>query len=301
HSASIARSNEAKAQSLATKEAKARGEADQKAEQLAREDYANRVNRAYREVQDDNVALAEDLLHGCAPERRGWEWHFVRRLCNAERRFLDLGNATVGSLAYSPDGTLVVSGSGTCFVEAVIKGATVEVWDVNSGQRRSILPGAKGTVVSVAINPDGKKVAAGCSAGLVLVWDLETGQTVWSRTEPGLHAMSVAFSPDGKSLAVGYGNYGWYQVGRVKVWDVASGKETKAFPGPRGGVNRVAFHPDGQRLAVAGSKVVEVWDLETDRKLQDLKGHEKWVYCLAYSPDGKWLATGGWDKTVKLR
>ena len=31
------------------------------------QDYVNRVNRAYREVQDDNVALAEDLLHGCDP------------------------------------------------------------------------------------------------------------------------------------------------------------------------------------------------------------------------------------------
>ena len=40
----------------------------EKAEQLAREDYVNRVNRAYREVQDDNVALAEDLLHGCAAQ-----------------------------------------------------------------------------------------------------------------------------------------------------------------------------------------------------------------------------------------
>ena len=33
----------------------------EKAELLAREDYVNRVNRDYREVQDDNVALAEDL------------------------------------------------------------------------------------------------------------------------------------------------------------------------------------------------------------------------------------------------
>ena len=86
------RKQRGEAQSLATKEAKARGDADakeriahEKAEQLAREDYVNRVNRAYREVQDDNIALAEDLLHGCPPERRGWEWHFVERLCNSER------------------------------------------------------------------------------------------------------------------------------------------------------------------------------------------------------------------------
>ena len=56
-----------------------------RAEDLAWEDYINRVNRAYREVQDDNIALAEDLLHGCPIERRGWEWHYVNRLCHPER------------------------------------------------------------------------------------------------------------------------------------------------------------------------------------------------------------------------
>jgi WD40 repeat protein/serine/threonine protein kinase/Flp pilus assembly protein TadD len=285
---------------LAEKEKKARGEADEKAEQLAREDYINRVNRAYREIQDDNIALAEDLLHGCEPGRRGWEWHFVERLCNSSRQVIDLANASAAALAYSPDGTWAVSGSGG--QGSYSSGAaTINIWDVNSGRRRTSLPGADGAVWDVAISPDGTKVAAGGAAGRVMVWDAATAQSVWARHERGLTAMSVAFSPDGKSLAAGYGGYSGNQVGRAKVWDVASGKEIKAFPGPKGGVNRLAFHRDGKRLALAGSEVVEIWNLETGGKLQDLKGHAKWIYCLAYSPDGKWLATGGWDNTVRLR
>src|SRR5262249_18175784 len=70
-------------------EAEQRQQADQRADELAWEDYINRVNRAYREVQDDNVALAEDLLHGCRMERRGWEWHYVKRLCHSERLSMD--------------------------------------------------------------------------------------------------------------------------------------------------------------------------------------------------------------------
>ena len=273
-----------------------------KAEQLAREDYVNRVNRAYREIQDDNVALAEDLLHGCDPKRRGWEWNYVERLCNSERRVIDLGSTSVNAVAYSPDGTWAVTGSGRhAFSEASEVATTLVMWDVKSGQRRRTWTGAKGVVKSVAVSPDGKHFAAGCSNGLAVVRSVETGETEWTRSEPGLSAMSVAFSPDGKSLAVGYGHYSNEQVGRVNVWDVASGAELDAFTGPRGGVSAVAFHPGGKRLAVAGSEVVEVWELGTANKIHELKGHKKWVYCLAYSPDGKWLATGGWDRTVKLR
>ena len=295
------------AQDLAKKEAKAREAAliqeqlaVDKAEQLAREDYINRVNRAYREVQDDNIALAEDLLHGCDINRRGWEWRFVERLCNSERRVVDLGGPSVNALAFGPDGTWAISGSGGSVVYA--RGdSSIDMWDVNTGQRQKTFPGAKGNVFDVAVSPDGKKIAAGFAAGLVIVWDMPSGQIAWTRSEPELSTMGVTFSPDARSLAVGYGNYSDNQIGRVKVWDVASGKEIRAFTCLRGGVNKVAFHPDGKRLAAAGSEVVEVWDLENSRKLEEIKGHKKWVYCVAYSPDGKWLATGGWDRTVKLR
>ena len=159
---------------LAEKEKKVRDEADEKAEQLAREDYINRVNRAYREIQDDNVALAEDLLHGCEPERRGWEWHFVERLCNAERRVHRSRQHQRAALAYSPDGSWAVSGSGGRAGNPQ-GAASVNIWDVSSGQRRTSLPGANGAVWCVAVSPDGTKVAAGDAAGLVMVWDKADG------------------------------------------------------------------------------------------------------------------------------
>jgi hypothetical protein len=108
HNAALARAHGATSEALARTEAAAREEAQRqatiagdRAEALAREDYINRVNRACREVQDDNVALAEDLLHGCPPARRGWEWHYVERLCHSERLSLDTGIAT-NSVAFSP-------------------------------------------------------------------------------------------------------------------------------------------------------------------------------------------------------
>ena len=86
--------------------------ATKKAEDLAWENYINRVNRAYREVQDDNIALAEDLLHGCPVERRGWEWNYVKRLCKLDAR-LDMRTSVASTpIAFGPDGDLDRCGVG---------------------------------------------------------------------------------------------------------------------------------------------------------------------------------------------
>ena len=304
------------AENLATKEAKARGEADAKAEQLAREDYVSRVDRAYREVEDDNVALAEDLLHGCPTERRGWEWNYVKRLCNLERLDLDVGGS-VNAVAFSADGRWLASGSGATVFDTVPTEAsesTVHAWDATTGQQRQAPRGIKGCIYAVAISPDGHSVAVASGfedptkpEGQLSVWDVAGGQARWSVAEPKLMAMSVSFSPDGRLVAAGFGHYlGFYRArgddaGKVKIWDVAGGREKSTFSGPPGGVNKIAFHPDGRRLAVAGSGVTQIWDIVAEAKVRDLVGHDRWVLSAAFSPDGRWLATGGWDRTVKLR
>jgi eukaryotic-like serine/threonine-protein kinase len=296
------------AEDLATKEAKACGEAVERAEQLAREDYINRVSRAYREVEIDNVSLAEDLLHGCPPERRGWEWHYVKRLCDLKRLDLDVGES-VNAVAFGADGVGIVSGSGQrthAVFPSEADESLVSVWDATTGRRRQTPFQVKGCIYGVAVSPDGRSVAVASgfkvprAEGHLSVWDAAGGQARWSSAEPNLLAMSVAFSPDGRSVAAGFGQYLGDDVGKVKVWDVATGRELATFGGPAGGVNRVAFHPDGRRLAVAGSGVTQIWDIVAGAKVRDLVGHDRWVLSAAFSPDGRWLATGGWDRTVKL-
>ena len=312
-----AEDNALKARLLAQKETEARAAA-QAQEKAARdraldltwEDYVNRVNRAYREIQDDNVALAEDLLHGCPPDRRGWEWHYVKRLANLERLTLDTPESSVNAVVMSPDGAWVASSSGPpVFGESGTKfdRSNVHVRDLATGRKRRSFDDLSGAVNALAASPDGRRLVAGgglhgsAPKSLLQAWDVESGESAWTHPEPGLSVMSLAFRPDGSALVVGYGAYSADQVGKVVLRDPGTGELIWSFPGPVGGVNDLAFHPDGKRLAVAGSEVVEVWDLEARKKVQELKGHEKWVYAVAYSPDGRWLATGGWDKAIKLR
>jgi WD40 repeat protein/tRNA A-37 threonylcarbamoyl transferase component Bud32 len=294
-------------------------EANERAESLRRQDYVHRITLALREVQDDNVLLAEDLLRDCPSDLRGWEWDYVNRLAHLEyltywghrRGIMRPGfGQSIQCLAFSPDGTWIASGAGQAFINAqATDTAEIRLWDPATRRERRTLGGLPGTVQSVAISPDGTRLAAGGGyygpkvEGWLVVWDAATGKPLWPpRRESEATVMSVAFSPDGKLLAAGYGHYSSKDTtGHVQLWDVASGKARgEKFAATRGGVNSVSFHRDGRRVALAGFDHVAIWDVATLAMQFDLPGHTKWVYCVAFSPDGTRLATGGFDQTVKL-
>jgi WD40 repeat protein len=77
---------------------------------------------------------------------------------------LDVG-ARVLSVAVTPDGKYVVSGSGGKLVNKdwVTTDTTVRVWDVATAKEVRRFTGHKGIVRSVAVTPDGKYVVSGNS------------------------------------------------------------------------------------------------------------------------------------------
>jgi WD40 repeat protein len=294
-------------------------DATERAENLRRQDYVNRIALALREVQDDNVPLAEDLLQGCPVDLRGWEWDYVNRLAHLERltywshrRYLSAPRfgQSIQYLVFSPDGTWIASGAGHAFDRAKATDMSeIRLWDPVTGHTRRTLGGLPGTVQTLAVSPDGTRLAAGggyyspkVDEGWLTVWDAATGKRLWT-TDPESEAtvMSVTFSHDGRSLLAGYGRYGSLDTGHARLWDAASGTARgEKFAAVKGGVNSVSFHRDGRRVALAGFGRVEIWDVVTGKMQLDLAGHTKWVFCAAFSPDGTRLATGGFDQTVKL-
>ena len=94
------------------------------------------------------------------------EWGFVMLdLVRKQERFAVRGHkGTVSSVAFSPDGATIVTGSWD---------GTVRLWDAENGAERRAFQWPTGNVNSVAHSPDGTRIAAAGLAGLIVVWDAE--------------------------------------------------------------------------------------------------------------------------------
>jgi len=104
--------------------------------------------------------------------------------------------AQVTTVAFSPDGTRIVSGS---------YDMTVRVWDADRGvQIGSPLQGHTHFVRSVAFSPDGTRIVSGSYDKTVRVWDADRGVQIGSPLQGHTdYVRSVAFSPDGTTIVSG--------------------------------------------------------------------------------------------------
>jgi len=168
----------------------------------------------------------------------------------------------VTSVAFSPDGTTIVSSSPT------VRGSTIKVWDAGAS-----------ALIALNLSP---KLTAPLPAAASLELKAEK-QSAHSK-----HVMSVAFSPDGKTIVSGSDGMIFDRDGTIKVWDAGVGtchpptlnpnltapvlaaaslelKAEKQSAHPRG-VSSLAFSPDGKTI-VSGSAdktartgAIKVWD-----------------------------------------
>ena len=118
------------------------------------------------------------------------------------------GISPVISVAFSPDGRRIVSGSGD---------NTLRLWDAATGKPiGSPLQGHDAYVNSVAFSPDGRRIVSGSNDKTLRLWDAATGKPIGSPLQGHTSLVrSVAFSPDGRRIVSG-------SVDKtLRLWDVS--------------------------------------------------------------------------------
>jgi WD40 repeat protein len=200
---------------------------------------------------------------------------------------------TVESVAFSPDGKYVLTGS---------LDNTAKLWDVATGAEVRTFSGHTGSVESVAFSPDGKYVLTGSSDKTAKLWDAATGALVRTFSDPTSivrtsvemkrSCHSVAFSPDGKYVLTASDD------GTPKLWYAATGALVRTFSGHTDIVRSVAFSPDG-KYVLTGSLdgTAKLWDAATGAEVRTFR-LPTWVYSVAFSPDGKYVLTFATNATL---
>ncbi|KIW49837.1 hypothetical protein PV05_11482 [Exophiala xenobiotica] len=205
----------------------------------------------------------------------------------------------VYSLAFSPKGNMLVSGS---YDEAVF------LWDVRAGRVMRKLPAHSDPVRGVDFLRDGTMVCSCSSDGLIRVWDAGTGQCLKTLVdEDRRQVTSVQFTPNGKYLVA------WTLDGCVRLWRYSEGACVKTYQGhvnarySLGGVvggYRGTEQGMGAFLA-SGSEdgEVVVWDVTSKNVLWRGKGHRDAVLSLDWgrTKTGKGLlVSGGKDRDIRV-
>lgn len=227
----------------------------------------------------------------------------------------------VGSLAFSPDGSLIAM-CGSSFDDAarnwggvrrlgrlVTGPGRLKVWDVNTGTIKHDLV-AHSHANLVSFSPDGRFLASigrwedasGHGSGVIL-WDPQTGTKVRSLTNNangGTHA--VAFSPDGKLIVIGSRNFDKdndTSTTTISVARTGTGimEWQQTVPG---WANPKAFSPDGKSVAVlCGGQSIQVFDVETGKVKHEIRAADMpqgWQWNdFSLAAGGHRLAIGGID------
>jgi WD40 repeat protein len=165
-----------------------------------------------------------------------------------------VGKGRLGMLyaaALSPDDEMLAVGG---YPEAP-NSALIYLIGVGDGQIRRVFRGHTSSILSLAFDAQGKRLASGSIDQTACIWNPQTGaciQVLKGHTKP---IYSASFAPQGDRLATASLDQ------TVRIWNVDTGVTLHTLGGHKAEVLATAWTKDGQRLATGGfDQTIRLWD-----------------------------------------
>ena len=218
-------------------------------------------------------------------------------------------------VAFSPDGSIVLTGSGD---------KTVRLWETDTGQQvRRFKYDGDSRISSVAFGPRGRVMITGHWDKIARLWSIASGEQIRQFEGHTERVEAVAISPDGMFVLTGSDD------NTAKLWDIATGNEVRRFEAfDMTRITSVVFSHDGNWV-LTGSRahqheastlknlsvrdrpgqprstsfqgnLARLWDVATGSEICRFEGHSDWISSVAFSPDGQFVLTGSHDGTARL-
>ena len=196
------------------------------------------------------------------------------------------------SIQFSPNGQLIAAAGRNNG-----KNNTVEIWNVESGEKQHQLLGHDNVIRTVAFGPDGETMASSGSDRTIRLWAVASGELKFVLNDgEDIHSdriQSLSISPDGQWLAAASFDH------TVSIWNLSEKKLHSRLTDFSGRVTAVKFSPDGLLATASSYLAIKLWRISDGLLLEELET-SGWARGLDFSADGTQLSATGFDNRIRV-
>lgn len=222
-------------------------------------------------------------------------WRIAGRLGPPSDKPLDLTDSIcedrVLSLAFSHDGTKLVSGGG----EPSRSGELI-LWDVpNRKLVRKFEDAHSDTVLGVEFSFDDTEIVSGAADKFAKIFSVETGKLIRAFEGHTHHVMDVSIKADGSELATAGAD------NAIKIWTVATGEQRRTINNYSKQVTSIQYYGDkNQILSCSGDKNVKLHTTSNGSQTRAYGGAGDYQYAAATDRDLSIVVAAGADGVLRV-